>query len=58
MSKFILGMMITAAVLLLGGLGFAMLGFFPTRANTSRLEWSSDWPAERSTLPWNAMLPT
>ncbi len=35
MSKFILGMMITAAVLLLGGLGFAMLGFFPTRANTS-----------------------
>src|SRR3984957_5476579 len=40
MRKFILGVTITAAVLVLGGLGFATFGFFPTEANTAppRLE--------------------
>jgi len=40
MRKFILGVTTTAAVLVLGGLGFATFGFFPTEANTAppRLE--------------------
>ncbi len=40
MRKFILGVTATAAVLVLGGLGLAMLGFIPTEANTApaRLE--------------------
>ena len=40
MGKFILGIIVTLAVLILGGLGFAMLGFFPTQANVEppRLE--------------------
>jgi mono/diheme cytochrome c family protein len=33
MGKFIFGVIITLLVLILGGLGFAMLGFFPTAAN-------------------------
>jgi thiosulfate dehydrogenase len=33
MGKFILGVIVTLLVLILGGLGFAMLGFFPTRAD-------------------------
>lgn len=33
MGKFLLGVVITLLVLILGGLGFAMLGFFPTTAN-------------------------
>jgi thiosulfate dehydrogenase len=33
MGKILLGVVITLAVLILGGLGFAMLGFFPTAAN-------------------------
>ena len=33
MGKFTLGVVITLLVLVLGGLGFAMLGFFPTAAN-------------------------
>jgi mono/diheme cytochrome c family protein len=33
MGKFILGVIVTLLVLVLGGLGFAMLGFFPTPAN-------------------------
>ena len=33
MSKFLLGVIVTLLVLILGGLGFAMLGFFPTPAN-------------------------
>ena len=33
MGKILLGVIITLAVLILGGLGFAMLGFFPTAAN-------------------------
>jgi mono/diheme cytochrome c family protein len=33
MGKFILGIIVTLLILVLGGLGFAMLGFFPTHAN-------------------------
>jgi len=33
MGKFLLGVIVTLLVLILGGLGFAMLGFFPTVAN-------------------------
>src|SRR5260370_25168863 len=33
MGKFALGVIVTILVLVLGGLGFAMLGFFPTAAN-------------------------
>jgi mono/diheme cytochrome c family protein len=33
MAKFLLGVIITLLVLILGGLGFAMLGMFPTAAN-------------------------
>jgi len=33
MGKFILGVIVTLLVLVLGGLGFAMLGFMPTAAN-------------------------
>jgi mono/diheme cytochrome c family protein len=33
MGKFILGIMVTLLILILGGLGFAMLGMFPTTAN-------------------------
>jgi mono/diheme cytochrome c family protein len=33
MGKFILGVIVTLLVLILGGLGFAMLGFLPTAAN-------------------------
>jgi len=33
MGKFILGVTVTLLVLILGGLGFAMLGFLPTAAN-------------------------
>src|ERR1700680_1308403 len=35
MGKFILGVIVTVLVLILGGLGFAMLGFFPTNANVA-----------------------
>jgi mono/diheme cytochrome c family protein len=35
MGKFILGVIITVLVLILGGLGFAMLGLFPTNANVA-----------------------
>ena len=35
MGKFILGVIITLAVLILGGLGLAMLGFIPTNANVA-----------------------
>jgi len=33
MGKFFLGVIVTLLVLVLGGLGYAMLGFFPTAAN-------------------------
>jgi mono/diheme cytochrome c family protein len=35
MGKFILGVVVTLAALVLGGLGIAMLGFFPTNANVT-----------------------
>lgn len=35
MRKFILGVIFTILVLLIGGLGLALLGFFPTNANTA-----------------------
>jgi len=35
MGKFLLGVIVTLLVLTLGGLGFAMLGFFPTPANVA-----------------------
>jgi mono/diheme cytochrome c family protein len=39
-GKFVVGVIVTVAVLVLGGLGLAMLGFFSTKANTAppRLE--------------------
>jgi mono/diheme cytochrome c family protein len=39
MGKFILGVIITLLVLILGGLGFAMLGMFPTAANVEAPHW-------------------
>ncbi len=35
MRNFFLGVLVTLAVLILGGLGFALLGFIPTNANTA-----------------------
>lgn len=35
MRNFILGIVVTVLVLLLGGLGLALLGFLPTRANST-----------------------
>jgi mono/diheme cytochrome c family protein len=35
MGKFILGVIVTLLVVVLGGLGFGMLGFFPTNANVT-----------------------
>lgn len=39
MGKFLLGVIITLAILILCGLGFAMLGFFPTSANVEPPHW-------------------
>lgn len=39
MGKFLLGVIVTLLVLILGGLGFAMLGFFPTAANKEPPQW-------------------
>ena len=39
MGKFLLGIVVTLLVLILGGLGFAMLGFFPTNANVQPPHW-------------------
>ncbi len=39
MGKFLLGVIVTLLVLILGGLGFAMLGFFPTAANKEPASW-------------------
>jgi thiosulfate dehydrogenase len=35
MRSFLLGVVVTLAVLILGGMGFALLGFFPTNANSA-----------------------
>lgn len=39
MGKFLLGVIVTLLVLVLGGLGFALLGFFPTTANVTPPQW-------------------
>ena len=39
MRKFLLGVILTLAILALGGLGFALLGFFPTAANVEPPHW-------------------
>ena len=39
MSKFLLGVIVTLLVIVLGGLGFALLGFFPTSANIEPPHW-------------------
>jgi mono/diheme cytochrome c family protein len=38
MRNFILGIVVTIAVLVIGGLGLALLGFLPTRANVTPAE--------------------
>ena len=55
MGKFILGIIVTLLVLILGGLGFAMLGFFPTAANVEPRTPNVAWPWAPSTLPWIVM---
>jgi hypothetical protein len=35
MRSFILGVLVTLAILIIGGLGVALLGFIPTNANTA-----------------------
>jgi mono/diheme cytochrome c family protein len=35
MGKFLLGVIVTLVILILGGLGFTLLGFFPTAANVA-----------------------
>jgi mono/diheme cytochrome c family protein len=39
MGKFVLVVIVTVLVIVLGGLGFATLGFFPTPANTAPPHW-------------------
>jgi len=39
MRKFILGIIVTLLVLILGGLGFATLGYLPTHANVAPPRW-------------------
>ena len=39
MGKFLLGVIVTLLVLILGGLGFALLGFFSTTANVAPPHW-------------------
>jgi mono/diheme cytochrome c family protein len=41
MGKFLLGIIVTLLVLILGGLGYAMLGFFPTAANKRPPDWET-----------------
>jgi mono/diheme cytochrome c family protein len=41
MGRFILGVIVTLLVLILGCLGFGALGFFPTRANVPPPMWES-----------------
>jgi thiosulfate dehydrogenase len=41
MGKFLLGVLVTLLVLILAGLGFAMLGFFPTAANVEPPQFES-----------------
>jgi hypothetical protein len=68
MGKFILGVIVTLLVLILGGLGFAMLGFFPltrtsphpTRASriaNTAVDASMERHAPRVTNPLSAQRP-
>ena len=41
MGKFLLGVIITLLILVFGGLGFALLGFFPTTANVKPPRWEN-----------------
>jgi mono/diheme cytochrome c family protein len=41
MGKFVIGIVVTLIVIVLGGLGFATLGFFPTPANIAPPHWES-----------------
>ena len=41
MGKFVLGVIITLLILVFGGLGFALLGFFPTTANVEPPHWEN-----------------
>ena len=41
MGKFLLGVIVTLLILILGGLGFAMLGLFPTAANKEPPRWET-----------------
>jgi mono/diheme cytochrome c family protein len=41
MGKFLLGIIITLLILVFGGLGFALLGFFPTTANVEPPHWEN-----------------
>lgn len=41
MGKFLLGVIITLLILVFGGLGFALLGFFPTTANVEPPHWEN-----------------
>jgi thiosulfate dehydrogenase len=41
MGKFLLGIIVTLLILILGGLGFALLGFLPTVANVEPPHWES-----------------
>ena len=39
MGKFLFGVIVTLLIIILGGLGFAMLGMFPTPANVEPPHW-------------------
>ena len=41
MGKFLLGVIVTLLILVFGGLGFALLGFFPTTANVEPPHWEN-----------------
>ena len=57
MGKFALGVIVTLLVLILGGLGFAMLGLFPTAANVEPPHLERRLAMGASTPLWNATLP-
>ena len=54
MRRFILGIIATLAVLALGGLAIATLGFLPTNADSVPPRWSAASPTPPWTPPWSA----
>ena len=58
MRKFILGVIVTLLVLILGGLGFAMLGFFPPTPNVAPPRFEHHIAKPPSTPPWSGTLLT